>query len=73
MNRTDHLNWAKGRALEYARQNDFITAYASMISDLKEHPETKNHPAIELFSKMINTSGGLNTKESIIKFIKDFA
>jgi hypothetical protein len=41
MNRAEHLQWCKRRALEYL-PHDPQGAVASMISDLGKHPETAN-------------------------------
>ena len=39
MNRAEHLAWAKRRALELVDAGDVKQAAASMIVDLKDHPE----------------------------------
>ena len=39
MSRSEHLAWAKKRALEYVERGDGVQAMASMISDLGKHPE----------------------------------
>jgi len=39
--RQEHLEWCKKRALEYIDINDLQQAFASMVSDLNKHPETK--------------------------------
>lgn len=39
MDRSEHLEWAKKRALEYVDGGDLPSAIASMISDLRKHPE----------------------------------
>ncbi len=42
MNRTEHLEWAKKRALEYL-PGDPVNAMTSMMSDLGKHPDLVNH------------------------------
>jgi len=71
MTRTEHLEWCKKRALEYVDAGDISGAHASMTSDLGKHPETKNHPAIEL-GMMLLMAGQLSTKDEIRKFIEGF-
>ena len=71
MNRQEHLEWCKKRALEYVDMGDVTQAYASMISDLKKHPETKSHIAIELGALML-FSGHLATSEKMRTFINGF-
>jgi hypothetical protein len=39
MTRKEHLAWCKQRALEYLDRGDLTNALASMISDMRKHPE----------------------------------
>ena len=71
MNRQEHLEWCKKRALEYVDMGDVSQAYASMISDLRKHSETENHPAIELGAMMM-FANHLATAEKMRKFINGF-
>jgi hypothetical protein len=48
MERKEHLEWAKKRALEYLDAGDAKNAFASMTSDVRKHPEMENHAGIEL-------------------------
>ena len=41
MTREQHMEWCKGRALEYLDKGDVANAIASMLSDLAKHPETR--------------------------------
>ena len=40
MNRAEHLDWCKERALEYVEAGDLANAMASMVSDLGKHEDT---------------------------------
>lgn len=40
MNRAEHLDWAKTRALAYVDQGDVKNAMASFVSDVDKHPGT---------------------------------
>jgi hypothetical protein len=71
MNRQEHLNWCKQRALEYIKTGDVNNAWASMCSDMDKHPETKGHSAINLGTMLI-MSGGLSTATEMKKFIEGF-
>jgi hypothetical protein len=71
MDRAEHLAWCKERALEYVKQGDLPNAYASMTSDLRKHPETKDHAAIELGMMML-VSGHLNSLHEMRRFIEGF-
>lgn len=48
MNRHEHVEWAKKRALEYVERGDLIQALASIASDLGKHPETEKHAGLLL-------------------------
>jgi hypothetical protein len=39
MNRSEHLAWAKQRALEYLDIDNLPLAVSSMVSDLRKHDE----------------------------------
>lgn len=41
MDRAEHLEWAKKRALEYVDRGEIEQAVNSMISDLGKHPDTE--------------------------------
>lgn len=42
MDRQQHLEWCKKRAREYLAKGDVTNAIASMMSDLRKHPETES-------------------------------
>ncbi len=69
--RADHLQWCKDRAIEYCDNNDPLQALTSMMSDLRKHEETKDHPAIKLCFQMM-IQGLLNTPAEAKKYILDF-
>lgn len=66
--REEHLIWVKQRALELIELGHFQMALDSIYSDLKKHPETKNHPAIYQ-GFMLNVQGLLATKKQIRVFL----
>ncbi len=71
MNREEHLEWCKKRALEYVDADDCPQAYASMASDLRKHPETERHAAIGLGMQMM-MAGLLDKPSDMRKFIEGF-
>ena len=71
MDRTEHLQWCKDRALEYVRSGDLTNAITSFQSDMRKHVETVNHSALELMTMMM-LSGHLETATEVEKFIKSF-
>ncbi len=71
ISRSEHLDWCKKRALEYSSKGYMPQAYASMVSDLKKHPETESHVAIGLGMDML-MGGHLNKPGEMDKFINGF-
>ena len=71
MNRQQHMEWTKERALEYARGGDTRDALASLFSDLGKHPETANHLGIQLGMSLM-MAGHLSTTAEVTKFIEGF-
>ncbi len=71
MNRKEHMEWCKNRALEYVNQGDTSQAWASMVSDLGKHEETKGHMAIDL-GMMLALGGSLSSPEKMRDFIQGF-
>ena len=66
MTRSEHLEWAKQRALEKEEPSEM---WVSFINDLGKHEELKDHIAIG----MGNSLGMLTSpKEVVVKFIKGF-
>jgi hypothetical protein len=71
MTRSEYMDWCKKRALEYVDKGELQNAYASMASDLRKHPETENHSAIQLGMMML-MSGHLSTPDKMRHFIEGF-
>ena len=71
MDRQEHLQWCKDRAMEYVDQNDFRQAVTSMCSDLDKHPETAGHAGIEM-GMMLMMGGLLSSRAEAEKFIQGF-
>ena len=71
MTRSEHIDWCKGRALEYVDNGDFNQAIASMGSDLNKHEETEGHIGIMLGMQLM-MSGNLSTDAEVRKFINGF-
>ena len=71
MTRLEHLERCKKRAFAYLDEGDITQAYTSMTSDMKKHPETANHAAIEL-GMMLMMTGKLSTVPEMKKLINGF-
>ena len=71
MNRAEHLQWAKDRALEYVKRNDLKNAFASMQSDMTKHEETAGHMALEMGTTLL-LGGHLKTSDQMKDWITGF-
>lgn len=72
MNRAEHMQWAKDRAMEYVDRRDLQGALASMTSDLRKHEETGG-PAVEMLLATIGISAVLNNDTAEMRrFIEGF-
>jgi hypothetical protein len=71
MNRKEHLDWCKERALEYVERNDIPNAFGSFICDMKKHEETADHIALDMGMGLV-MNGFLSTSSEMKKFIEDF-
>lgn len=67
ISRTDHLEWCKGRALEYVEAGDLSYAVSSMVSDLLKHPEVSIAPSIIQDGMLKISFGG----EAVRRWIED--
>ena len=70
MNRSEHLQWCKDRALEYVDAGDNQQAMSSMISDLRKHKETESSAGFGFSLGMIAMQSG--SSEEMRKFINGF-
>ena len=71
MNRSEHLQWSKDRAIEYVDDNNLGEAFASFMSDMGKHSETRNHLALELGMTLL-FSGNLSTSDKMRSWISGF-
>lgn len=67
--RQEHVEWCKQRALAYVDRGDVQNAFASLNSDLRKHPETEDHGAIEL-GMMLMLAGHLSTSKQMREWIE---
>jgi hypothetical protein len=71
MDRAEHLAWSKRRALAYVDAGDTTNAINSMLSDLRKHPDLRDHAAIGL-TVMMMMSGLLSNSDEVRKHIEGF-
>ena len=72
MTRTEHIAWCKQRALEYVDRHDLPNAVASMLSDLRKHPETENHIGGTLGAGMLLVPGWIQNPDQVRRWIEGF-
>ncbi len=72
MKRSEHLKWAKDRALKIIEDtNNTTEAWASFTSDMNKHDELNDHPAL-MMGMMMLMNGAFNAPTECIKFIEGF-
>jgi hypothetical protein len=73
MDRAEHLQWAKDRALEYADAGDTGNAIASLRSDLGKHPETaQSVGVVDELMMPLAMMGDFERPGELRKFIEGF-
>ena len=72
MSQDEHLEWAKRRALEYLDAGDTKNAFTSMMSDLSEHPDLKNHPGIRIGVGLMLLPGWIHNVPELRRWIVGF-
>lgn len=73
MDRKEHLQWAKERALEYARQGNGADALTSLISDLAKHEGLLGHlETAKSLGTMMLLGGHLSRPADIVNFVEGF-
>ena len=50
MDRKEHLQWCKDRAMVYVEAGDLPQAFTSFNSDMRKHLETQNHTGLDMGS-----------------------
>ena len=71
MNRQEHLQWAKDRAIEYVENEDNQQAFASFVSDMTKHDELSNHLALGMGMALL-LGGHLDTPQQMKNWINGF-
>lgn len=69
MTRAEHMAWCKQRALQYVDAGDLGQALDSLTSDLRKHPDTREHNAI-ILGTMLAMNGHLNTAQKMREWIE---
>lgn len=69
MNRAEHLQWCKDRAIEYVNAGDLKNAFTSMVSDIMKHPETEHHNTTNQLGMQQMMAGLLGTSKEMRHWI----
>lgn len=69
--RDEHLAWARQRALRYLEAGNVDEAFASLGSDLAQHPVLRNDPQIRLGARLL-IEGHLETPAAMRSYIEGF-
>ncbi len=72
MNRAEHLQWCKDRALAYVDEGDLQGAFMSMCSDVLKHPDTKNHAAVNELGLQMWCASLLDTPDQMRNWINGY-
>lgn len=72
MTRQEHIAWCKQRALEYLERGELANAFASMLSDLTKHDETKDHIGGKLGAGLMFVPGWITNPSEVRKWIDGF-
>lgn len=68
----EHLESAKKRALEFLDAGDPAQAFTSMLSDLREHPDTENHAGIRIGVGFMMLPGWISNSVEVRRWIVGF-
>ncbi len=71
MDRNEHLQWCRDRAIKHVNAGDINQAFASFSSDMSKHSKTAGHPALEL-GTMLLFGGHLGTVAEMKQWILGF-
>lgn len=66
MTRDQHVAWCKKRAREYLDQGDIANGVASMLSDMRKHPECGVNPALAMLGMMAIQNGDLHEAKRFV-------
>lgn len=69
--RDEYLKLAKKRALEHLDRYDTLEAITSMMSDLRNHPELKDHKGLYIGDVLL-MSGMCKDRDFVRRFIMGF-
>lgn len=71
MTRSEHLEWCKQRALAYLDAGNSKEAFASMLSDMRKHPETADNLGLA-FGVQLRITGNMSSSHDVRKWIDGF-
>ncbi len=72
VNRNEYLEGCKSRALAYVDAGDAHGGFTSMLSDLRQHPETAHHKKAELGVMFMIVPGWIDRPLAVRRWIEGF-
>lgn len=74
MDRQQHLNWCKQRAMEYVASGDLLEAVTSMMSDLTKHPETakSSDGVLAAIGLLARQQAQSSDRAGVVRYIQGF-
>lgn len=73
MNRAEHLQWSKDRAMECVDRGSLVEGVMSMMSDINKHPETADKGgALGMLGLLALRQATDGDRDGVIRFIKGF-
>lgn len=72
ISREEHLEWCKQRALEYLDMGDTRQGFTSMMSDLRKHPELKDHAGATIGTGFMMIPGWIDNPVEVRRWIVGF-
>lgn len=72
VNRDEYLEGCKSRALAYVDAGDAHGGFTSMLSDLRQHPETAHHKKAELGVMFMIVPGWIDRPLAVRRWIEGF-
>lgn len=66
-----YIDWCRERALRMLNSRLPLVVLTELLSNLRSHPGTRNHPAVDAAHRLLSI-GKLMSKESVRYFVENF-
>jgi hypothetical protein len=72
MTQDEHIEWCKKRALAYLDAGDTRNGFTSMLSDVRKHPQCKNHAGLLIGAGFMMLPGWIDNPVEVRRWIEGF-